>query len=862
MTLKEQVFEKFEKTNSTLVFPTDIICRYYLDLYVREKNLPILDSRAMSFDNFRSLFISIPQGKNKADDFSRLAFVSYFLEKTSIPSFYQSKYEASKNVFKAYLASILPSIMSYRSRLPKDGEHRRDILTIKKEYNSFLTNNGYYEENSIAPVIPEGFKSENYVLVGSNEELPMKAFLGSFSSQDFNFEYIDPEFENLGKSALDKVSYYNNERAELLSLFDQLSLLREEGSSIILSTPEPDRLRPYLQQLSSQYSIPLDFITTEPISKGVPGLYLKSLSSLISEDLTFSSLEAFLLNSVFPFKEEVRTFGKTIIMFLIDRNLFKGSLQGSDEIEKQLEKEQKEALNFYRELKDCLLALKNVETVKKLQDILNKLKAFLFTEDAFVRPDKPENEDDIVKMRYWKEKEKDSVEYSYILDTLNSAASLKMPISSLFSIFVGLLDKKRFSSQGKEKGIPVFAYGQDYLLESKYHFVFGINSKNIERKEGTNSYLDGYELEGNETDIVVTEALINSYLNLQGSYVKISGSHETYSGYVGLPSTILKASSSENKTIDTTYKSKVQKISDITFYKALPIKGKLDNKALSYSTIDNYISCPFKIYGKEIMGLGNKGDRQVFEPQDNNFGALGTALHEVVQRFLLENRGKTLESSQVALYKETLKKYVHEQFLNPEAFREQLLQLIAKENQSRLDNIFEVDDYMKNYYINTYERSVSTFMTKLFNKYNTAFIPKGVEVQKTCREGSTIIGFIDVWLEDISGKIYLIDLKSSKGAEKAKKIQLDLYNYILKQNGIEQEVVLLYFDFKEGNFYESDPMESDAVENLNKKEKLAIHKEITLEGLTQGLWTIKANNDGCRYCNYYSFCRGRFCDVH
>lgn len=817
--MKESIFNLFDKDDGVLVFPTETIARYYLSEYARSRKTSLLASRAIAFDSFSSLFAPHHETQKPVNRFHRMAFVSSFLESegSNLAYFYNPMYPESQERFVPFFVSMLPDLKLKRSEFISNRRLLNDLNRLFKAYCSFLDSHGLFEpgfeEHSLDNAT--GLCSK-YYLIAFDAEPNMQRLLEELGDVPF--------IEKITLSMPCDVKYkqFDNEKAELETLFTSLLSLRRCGvpmEDIILSSPDAERLRPQLERLAACYFIPLSFVSNPKAGASVPGRYLTRLYSLYLEDFSFPSLERLLLDTALPYRDEILKLNRKLIREMIDGNVVKGSREFSSREDKLFALLKGDVKEHYSTIKKLVLKAASAKDGFSLQLALHLIGEYLFGAEEF--RGNPENRDI----------------YSFIMKTLmDFSIALKetgLEVNSLFSLFISEIDRKSYVRQEKEEGIKVYTYGQDYLLDVPYHYLFAVNDENSALIDRELPFLEDYEV-SERLDIDVSDALLSYYSN-SGTEVWISGSVNTYEGAASAPSLFLKrglvekSSCSKGTTVSKRDKDAFERASCLAF--DIP-KGKLDKPyprsiKLSYSSISKYINCPFSAALDRLWQLSD-GDTPVsFVPAGIDHLKIGSFLHSVVETFMERFKEEIMKEESREEYKEELSAIFKEQ----------------------LDSSHDADEYTKLYISSVYLPSLLSFVDKTLERLPDLRVVAIEEKLDDVLSDVPCTGFIDTVARS-DGNLVLIDYKKGNADKSAKTYQLILYRELYSLLHEEADR-LLYFSFQSGDYKESDDKEET-------KERLYDDIHATDEGYRKGIWDMTEIRKNCDNCDMKLICRRRF----
>ncbi|MBP5161477.1 MAG: PD-(D/E)XK nuclease family protein, partial [Spirochaetales bacterium] len=599
-----------------------------------------------------------------------------------------------------------------------------------------------------------------------------------------------------------------------------------------ISTPDVEELRPYLERRSREYNTPLSFMRSLKLSETVPGRYLFSIRRCISENLSFNSLEALLLDASLP-HQNMET-NRNLIRFMIDHNHLSGNLDfSSDDLFRDLSRDARERsdermFNLYKNLKSALSAIRKAKGGDELIRDIHGLTTLLLGNDEFSVSD-PMDKD----------------VYSFIFSKLAEISSTlkecSLNLGNLFSIFMGEVEQLSYVAQQKKDGIRVYQYGQDHLLDIPYHFLIGLNDSNAVVREVDLGFLEDHEVQRRNTIDVTSELL--SYYQSVSAHAWISGSETSYSGSQSSPSFFVKQNAVENYDLPD-WEPLLEKADLESFAHAqktsLAPKGPdlstdcygkpmdPDSVKLSYTSISTYVRCPYSEYLR--IGL-TRHVPEDFEPARQDDREIGSFLHEVIQAFMKNHLGQLLNVSDLENY--------HTE--------------IGNTFDEMLENNRFFDAYTKASIRGRYLEPLKNVITLLLDptcKYHIGpFIPRKNEQHLDYNQSFT--GSIDTVIEGQDGQIYLLDYK--KGDGKAT-YQLVLYKRLFEEAFPDKTVKdCFFFSMKDGSF-----KGFDAAKWAEQEEKLDSDIGQTLSGYAEGNWIATPSKDACQLCRERSICRRRF----
>ena len=819
--MKEKLFDLLQQENAVLVMPTQRSARALLADYARRFRTSVAMDRTLSFDTFSSAFNPDTGGARRADMLTRYIFASSFLsgEGKKLTRLYNPQYEDSAARFTSFIASILPSIGRDDVRITDHGI-ARDLALIRKSYRDFLDQNSFYEDSWLRKSA-DNFsldRSKTYYLVSPEAEINMLRLLDEVGSAVF------VRTVSADSAAVRKLEVYDNEKAEILTLFDRLEELRDSGvrmQDIIISTPDADRLRPVLTAEAYRRGIPLSFEKDAALAETKAGRYISQIASLWQSSYSFSDLERFLLDTSFPYTDSVMELNRKLIDLMCRHSVVSNS---SRDLAFRLKNA--EAAKHFRFIDSCIRTINTAEDSHHLNAALQSLTTYLFSASQF-----SDDEDD-----------RDC--YSFILDCLQSfcavAGGLKTSFA-LFPLFVSVLGQLDYVSQNRPQGIEVMSYSHDYQIYAPYRFVIALNDQNSRHEASEYPFLQDYEV-GSRRSYDVTDALIEAYCS-SSDEVFFSCSLDTYDGrsippfYFTSRALALsrKREGKERRWADRELKSVSLRQAVMPVPDSESLTGGLrlvqsrPEHGFSYTRISSYAKCPFAARLSGFYGMDVKKP----DPFRTDPRQIGTFLHGIAESFFTSHLGQVLEKGRSAEY--------------------------ARELEELFDRALEESDYtsyMKEHIRSAYREGVTGLAANILAELNDVE-SAGCEVDI---HSSLLNGRADAVLKK-DDRIIIIDFKKSPPQSNAR-YQLLIYKRIMDENA-GMEVVdasdLYYYSFSlttgRAHFFKE-------CQNEKKLEQLEARLDEDLEkigtGYAEGTWTPAADYDNCRDCSFRSVCRQRY----
>ena len=841
-TIRELVFKLFKDTDKTLVFPSEDSARYFLTEYVRTQAVAIKAARAIAFDTFRGLFLAKKEEMPVNSYYRTLYTNNYINEKLGLTYLLKNEYIESLSRMRPFIEKCLPIL---KDRADYKTEIKADLDIIYDSYTQFLKENNLFETGF------EEFQEFNltteYVLLFP-ELIAGAEELITFLNHNKKVQIINT---NELEEKEDKPLYeYENVKQEVKGLMRALLALKESGvalDEITISTPDLDMQLPLLISEAKLYDIPLTFVSGLPVLNTVPGSFLSKLLNLYDSEFSFESLEDLLLFEGYPWQNI--EFNRAFVRLLVQKNARGGNIEyKADPILRALSRyntqDEKAVLylEFYKKLKAQVLSLFSCDEVENVYKTLNVFMATFFQPTQFY--DGGENQD----------------VYAFLLNELSTFVQaqkqLKLKIKSCFNLFLNCLKTKVYVPQNKGEGIKVYRFGMDVLIDTKYHFVIGLNDDLTKTVGQKAIFFEPYEVIVEENQKEVS----NEYFSLyqKGSeYITFSYAKETYSGVVvaseyfvrrGLIKPAIKGSDAYcqaplvvlgkksevtslpllAKSYLNASKTALSKISRIDDWSNENSFGqRVEKSKLSFSSIDRYLNCPYSY----LINYGFKVADEKYLPQALDHALIGEKLHLIVERFFTEY--PTLFADKKSEYENGMIKTFNS-----------VMEEWKKESRA--------PDIYTEYWMQLYIAKLILLIDKVIEKF-THSTTTDLEMDLSFKSDEfSFYGRIDCVIELSDGTKALIDFKKGDASLKVKSIQLPLYKkFYLAKKGDEQVSLLSYYSFKDDKFAdvkESEKLEEEAEKALN----------VVIEGTKQADWHAISSALNCKNCNYKSICRRRF----
>ena len=826
--MRERLFGILDADDSVLVLPTQRSVRDLLVDYARSRRTSVSAERAVSFDEFSALFdVAVPEGR-RADGLSRALFASTYLDDypDALGYLYNPAFPDSRERFVSFIASTLPSLGATMPHF-NDMTLYRDVMRLKEAYTQFMARYGLYEPSWIekSGAAFRGDRSKTWYLVCPSCEVNMLRLVDQIGQCDF-MKCIEAE----GSSPV-RMRLYDNERAELEAVFLRLEELRREGvdmGDIILSTPDVERLRGYLELEAARRDIPLSFENDGPVSRTKVGRFLTSIAQLERTRYDFPVMERLLLDSSLPYTEEIATMNRALVKAMCAAGLVDDS---AHDLASRLPRKEGDHL---RRIQKHVAAIVSARRSGRLMSSLQGLATYLFGE------------------RQFRDDESDSEVYSFIMDAFSSFSGIvdlfEDGVDGLFSLFVDTLSRTEYVSQHRRDGIRVFSYSHDYQIAARHRFIFALGDENTRVEYRDYAFLEDGEVEGRRV-YSSSDALLDCYRLLEGD-VWMSGSQQTYAGQSMAPFHLssqglvdpCEADDMPTGHLESELRSAavarrfMPQAAGRSLTGAMRTGPFIPEKGLSYSMVSTYARCPFSSAARNLMHL----EAGTWSPQEYDPMQAGIFLHSVIERFLQAHLKKPLLSCDLDSY------------------------------ASEIAGIFdqEISGYGFSTYVRRFLRStclegLQDIPRLLLERYEGILMVEAVE-KPVAAAGMN--GRMDAVFSSGDDTI-LVDFKTNAPPDD-RRYQLLMYRMMMQEEG---EVVdasnLIYYCIRRredaGHLVNEIPLsrssgKADEAKLEARLELLESDIKATLEGFGKGEWMTTDDFGGCTHCDVRPLCRRRF----
>ena len=723
----------------------------------------------------------------------------------------------------------LPEALAIEKRNPAAAS---DIYLLEHEYRRYLEVNGLYEPSFEDIVIPE--EKKRYALVMPSA-FPKDERIAEALRDDPDVMMIDASCP--GDLILSK---FKNEKEEIRAMFVSIRSLLDKGipfSDIVITTSAEERLRPYLEEESYLFDIPLEFIAGRSPLSSPAGAFLSSLAEIHSSGYSLSALKSFFLNPAIPFRDHDALV--SFIEFATANSITSAPSFANDRF---LRVPSSEGGDWYRALRFTLDRLMTETRPDRVLQHVHALMAGLLADEEFSGN---ESDRDVYSFAM--------NELAVFLERTEAAGNEGYHTGKpLFPLFLSYLEQTRYVPRKRSGGIRVYPLGQDAATAVRYRFIIALNDDESIRTVRKASFLSDYELRQERTEVDITGNMLGSYA-VFSSFLSLSASSETYAGF-SLPLSMLGAVE-KNAEPDSWREEglegrrvyplqrlgfmngslsslrKIPRSSDFTYgHPGYVSEGPVK---LSFSSFDDYRRCPFIYALRHCFGL----DRPLsFEPATLDAAEMGSRLHRVLERFYLLPSGNPSEDIP-RLFDEEMQAWKDGKEMSAYAMRATDL-LVSYIRSVYLDNLVDIAGRM-NAMSRPFEGGLEKWISRAFPDENMILSGK-IDRLACASDGEDLIIF---------------DYKSSNafsGKELERRgYQMLIYKLLAENAFPGRRVRSAYFvSLRDGNIKES-PVDMP-------KEDILGELAATASLIASGDWHAQPGDDNCEGCSFRSICRRRF----
>lgn len=547
--IADTIISYLDDENTIFVFPTDIAASTWADWIVTHKEISGTDAVALerftAWDKFKSENLSATQkGKKSIPSVLRKIFVRDLISqnadasKNGNPIFQRlinPLYAENAYAFTDWLSGILPSLKRWHDKFQAAGidadSEDADYMMLYDKYLEYLEKHSLFEPAWLEPNFSGDIK-ENFFIFFPELLEDYDEYIEFFAkSKNIKIFSLPDLKENESRPA---INFFTNARTELRALALQIKKLVADGvawKDIAVSVPDISVWRPYIEREFFIYGIPYIMRSGEPLTHNSAGRFFSELQACVSENFSYDSVRALLLDDYVPWKNKRRnenfvrlgnecacvlgmyaTEGETEI------DVWKAAIRLSGE-DKTTKAENEIFLgDFYKKLREDVTAITSAKTFADVRKSW-----FAFKEEFLDSENFSENANDILGRCL--------SELSVLIDIENEfVMSENKSVYKPFDFFVSEIENKIYQPQKKTDGVSVFPYKLSAMAPFEYQFVVDSSQKSLSVGYKSLKFLspkkrEQLRIEDNDK---ASDCFVRLYAGL--SRCVFSGAAETFSG--------------------------------------------------------------------------------------------------------------------------------------------------------------------------------------------------------------------------------------------------------------------------------------------------------------------------------------------
>jgi RecB family exonuclease len=849
------------ETGKRYVFPSEVAAAFWRrNILSYSKKHAIKTDSIISWDKFKESLFRSREDRRPVNNMERMLFSENLLmenkSKPILTSLINPDYSKYSLSFIHYLSRIFPTLHRVTENknfnLLNPGL-RQDLLYLYEKYNDFLDTIGSFEPSRETPDI-QALKG-GWVILFPELITDYNEFALYLTETD--------KVKTIPVESVPDIPYlkeFPNSYQEYRVLFHNIEKLLTLGvhpREIAVTSADLESAKPFIQELSEAYDLPVSFRTGDTLANYLPGKLFSMIQQTVTSRFTLDSLKSLFLNQGIPWKNR-----ETLFSFIkkLMKSGYINSLPG-----KVPANEQDTSASVQ------LLAIQKAGDFSELRKAVYR----------FIHSQIESDNWDPLNMKAL-QSSMDVLNDLIITETDRNISSV-----SPLRFWLSLLSSKRYVAREEEEKIHFYPYRPAAGIFPGYHFITGCSQRNTTVKVNQadylrNDYAESLGLQRTE----LSDQFIKAYW-VSGEETSFTYSQEGFTGPELSPSIFI-----EKQKIEKAENEKIQQIyaadnyyNEIDLWKtgesktfvpftnqylglnqafttALQPKeedftvdtvpsgetvqtliNRLENPnthllELSPTKLETYIACPFQFLLTSLLHI----DPDQYITDYESMREIGSLYHTAASKLLNRNA----KSSQIP---EILRESVSEGTFIPLPVYWVLEPRIIKELQYFMEN--HTEQFPNHKTIDTEAEF-----------YNTTDDPP---VHLKCR--------IDHLLENrSSGCFTIIDYKLKNSPQKKDilgndamapvSFQLPLYIFSAESEGKQIENAG-YYSFKKGEYKFLLHEKKKSWINTDQKNELIKHALNTLKGFVQkikeGDYRCPDPYQGCeRGCELRRVCRTRF----
>jgi RecB family exonuclease len=374
-------------------------------------------------------------------------------------------------VFASSISALLPSLALLEEKqalcrgYSGGDDEDRDFAALRGAYSAFLERRGLFEPAWEKPPLRD--RDHEYYIFFPEAMEDFAEYEGLLSAEPELIHLVRNDREEEVPGLL----RYGSARAEIRALALELLRLHEEEKipyeEMAISVPGLENAAPYLTRELSLYNIPHRLRKGSPLGVRGAGRIFPLIQKCVSENFSFVSLKALLLNEVIPWKNPGAN--RALIEFGVKNNCVSGFTENGHSVDVWTEafKGNRYAATlgrYYAGLKEQLLALYSASSFSGIRKHYFAFRGNENSPDGFLSRDEAfcSKEADAALSRC-------VVELSTLIE-LEKISDEYIP-GSPFKFYCSLLNEKQYVFRAEGGGVNIFDYRVAAASPFACHFV-------------------------------------------------------------------------------------------------------------------------------------------------------------------------------------------------------------------------------------------------------------------------------------------------------------------------------------------------------------------------------------------------------
>jgi hypothetical protein len=522
------LLENVDKPGSLFIFPTDVAASRWADHLLRllarlrchngngsaAVGGTVAMEKFIAWDTFkRNSIRSKVQNRKSVPAVLRKMFIAALIRENAalcsqnkepvFSSLIQPVWAQQADSYAGWLAGILPQLgiwFRQAAGLPiaKIGERKsgddffgddRDLFNLALRYTQFLEKYGLFEPAWETPPFEDTgmecfiFFPESLSDFSEYRELLAASSHVKIIQTNSEAKACAPSRESSPSKEGD-VFFYTNARSEITEAALYIIALHENQNvswdNISVSFPDKGNYGPYVFREFDNRNIPYIRQSGKPLASYPPGQFFAAIAGCSSENFSFASLTALLLNRHLPWKEEEKI--QALIQFGIDNNCICSwtetpslegeapSIEGGKKInvwEDAFENHGKDSAwlySFFRKLMQMINAMRYADSFSAVR------KQYFAFRSSFFDMEKCLFETDLVLSRC-------ITELGYLVEIEDSYPD--MSVLDSYAFFTDYLEEISYLAQQRSSGVAILPYRTAAPAPFDCHIVLGADQESL-----------------------------------------------------------------------------------------------------------------------------------------------------------------------------------------------------------------------------------------------------------------------------------------------------------------------------------------------------------------------------------------------